>query len=165
MTTWNSKYFYGKKISDYGLRNGYVDYYTLASAFDAVINNNIMQELESKGFYFEVENGFIDNSEKIEELENKIYDLEELENDSLNDKIEELKTELEELEDNNGMLSCNEIFQYFIISDNGARILKDYTNEILFYCEDLDMYIWGVTHWGTSWDYVLTDIKLDLSEN
>ena len=22
-----------------------------------------------------------------------------------------------------------------------------------------DLYIWGVTHWGTSWDYVLTDIR------
>ena len=22
------------------------------------------------------------------------------------------------------------------------------------------MYVWGVTHWGTSWDYVLTDIEI-----
>ena len=35
------------------------------------------------------------------------------------------------------------------------------TNEIVFYSEDLDMYLWGVTHYGTSWDYVLTDIKID----
>ena len=26
--------------------------------------------------------------------------------------------------------------------------------------EKLDIYIWAVTHFGTSWDYVLTDIKL-----
>ena len=51
--------------------------------------------------------------------------------------------------------------QYFIISNNGAEILKDYTNEIVFYNEALDMYVWGVTHWGTSWDYVLTDIRLN----
>jgi hypothetical protein len=27
------------------------------------------------------------------------------------------------------------------------------------------MYIWGVTHYGTSWDYVLTDIKIELDED
>lgn len=29
-----SKYFYGNKISDYGLKNGYIDYSTLVKAFD-----------------------------------------------------------------------------------------------------------------------------------
>ena len=28
------------------------------------------------------------------------------------------------------------------------------------YNEQLDMYLWGITHFGTSWDYVLTDVKL-----
>ena len=51
-----------------------------------------------------------------------------------------------------------EIYQYYIVSDNGAELIKQYTNEILYYCEDVDMYIWGVTHFGTSWDYVLTEI-------
>jgi hypothetical protein len=54
-----------------------------------------------------------------------------------------------------------EIFQYFIIDDNGADILKDYTNEIVLYNNELGMYLWGVTHYGTSWDYVLTDIEID----
>ena len=53
-----------------------------------------------------------------------------------------------------------EVYQYYIISDGGARILKDLTDEIVYYHEDLDMYLWGITHYGTSWDYVLTDIKL-----
>lgn len=55
----------------------------------------------------------------------------------------------------------NEVFQYYIISDQGAEILKDYTDEILYYNQQLDMYVWGVTHWGTSWDYVLTDIRCE----
>lgn len=54
-----------------------------------------------------------------------------------------------------------EVFQWYIISDSGAEILKDYTNEILYYSESLDMYLWGVTHYGTSWDYVLTDIPCE----
>lgn len=51
-----------------------------------------------------------------------------------------------------------EVFQWFIVSDNGAQMIKDYTDDILFYNEELDIYLWGVTHWGTSWDYVLMDI-------
>lgn len=51
-----------------------------------------------------------------------------------------------------------EIFQWYIVSDSGAQIIQDYTNEILYYHDELDIYLWGVTHWGTGWDYVLTDI-------
>ena len=53
------------------------------------------------------------------------------------------------------------IFQDYIISEYGYQFLRDYTNEIVFYNEKLDVYIWGVTHFGTGWDYVLTDIKLE----
>ena len=53
----------------------------------------------------------------------------------------------------------SEIYQFFIVSDNGASIIQEYTNEILYYCEDVDMFIWGVTHFGTGWDYVLTEIE------
>lgn len=51
-----------------------------------------------------------------------------------------------------------QVFQWFIVSDNGAQIIQDYTDEILYYHEELDIYLWGVTHWGTRWDYVLMDI-------
>lgn len=57
-----------------------------------------------------------------------------------------------------------EIFQYFIVSNNGAEIIKQYTNDPLFYNEELDMYVWGVTHCGTSWNHVLTDIMLNCGE-
>lgn len=53
-----------------------------------------------------------------------------------------------------------EVYQYYIISDAGFRFLEEYTDEIVYYHEELDMYVWGITHFGTSWDYVLTDIKL-----
>lgn len=57
--------------------------------------------------------------------------------------------------------SYTEIFQYYIVDNNGAEIIQDFTDEILFYNEELDLYVWGVTHYGTSWDHVLTDIKLN----
>lgn len=52
------------------------------------------------------------------------------------------------------------VFQDYIISELGATILYDLTNELVFYNENLDVYIWAITHFGTSWDYVLTDVKL-----
>lgn len=118
------KYFFGNKISDYGIENGYVDYATLAKAFDAVLNNDIISKTFEIG-YWDIVNG----SDYDEENDNFV-----------------------------------EIYQYFIISSAGAEILQDYTNEIVYYNEELDMYVWGVTHYGTSWDYVLTEIKCNGEE-
>lgn len=61
-----------------------------------------------------------------------------------------------ELGDEEG--NSTEIFQWYITDAQGAEILEE-ANEIVFYNEELELYLWGVTHWGTSWDYVLTDIK------
>lgn len=122
--THKSKYFYGNKISDYGIENGYIDYKTLARSFDMVLNNEIINKTWDIG-YCDIYNG----SEYDEETD-----------------------------------TYTEIFQYYIISDCGAEILAALTDEIVFYNEKLDMYIWGVTHYGTSWDYVLTDIKIELED-
>ena len=59
--------------------------------------------------------------------------------------------------DNSEQNYTPEIFQSYIVSDNGADLLQE-INEIVFYNSALDVYLWGVTHWGTSWDYVLTNI-------
>lgn len=169
----HGKYFYGNEISSYGQENGYVDYATLAKAFNAVLNNDIIPKTYEIG-YWEQESGFVDNSEKIEELKEKIEEYEEeiarvMERDdeyeenhvyiAMNENIERVEEQIEELEEEQD--SMDEIFQYYIVSDNGAEILKE-INEIVFYNEALDMYVWGVTHWGTSWDYVLTDIPCNV---
>ena len=110
---------YGVKVSEYGLENGYLDYYTLSEIVgDCIQNDYIFHYAGAKNW--ELENGFEDD-----------VDDEYL-----------------------------EICQYYIISCEGARILKHFTNEIVYYNEDINMYLWGITHFGTSWDYVLTDIKL-----
>lgn len=165
----HGKYFYGNEISEYGQKNGYVDYATLAKAFDAVLNNNIIQNTYEIGWW-EQESGMVDNSEEIEELREKIEELEEqlerfeqenqeLLYDSVKNEIEELEEQIEELEEEQDCM--DDIFQYYIVDDNGARILKE-INEIVFYNDALDMYVWGVTHFGTSWSYVLTDIKCNV---
>ena len=60
--------------------------------------------------------------------------------------------------------SYADIYQFYIISEQGARILAEYTDEIVWYSDTFDMYVWGVTHWGTSWNYVLTNIPLEEKE-
>lgn len=155
----HGEHFYGNKISDYGLEHGYVDYATLAKAFDGVLNNEIIPKTYEIG-YWEQESGFVDHTEEIEELQEQIEKLMlDNENDEHTDEIEELQDRINELEEEQDY--TDEIYQYYIVDDNGAEILKE-INEIVFYNEELDMYVWGVTHYGTSWSYVLTDIKCNV---
>lgn len=57
-----------------------------------------------------------------------------------------------------------EIFQWYIITERGAELLCEYTDEFVYCNDELDLYLWGVTHFGTSWDYVLTNIKIEEEE-
>ncbi len=146
-------YFCGNEASEYAKEQGYLDYSTFAKAFDAVLANDIIAKTQEIG-YWDQENGFVDNSEEIEELQEK---LEELQEDSeefteIQERIQELEYQQEEYPD---------IYQYFIVSNNGAKLIEKYTNDPLFYNEELDLYVWGVTHFGTSWSYVLTNVKLN----
>lgn len=43
----------------------------------------------------------------------------------------------------------NEIFQFYIISD--SDFLLEHTDEVVFHDEELDLYIWGIDHFGTAW--------------
>ena len=113
------KYFCGNEISTYGQEHNRLDYATFAKAFDAILNNSIMEKGWNIGNGWELVNG-------------SDYDKE-------NDEYAE-------------------VYQWFIVSDAGAQMIQDYTDEILYYHEELDIYLWGVTHYGTSWDYVLMDI-------
>lgn len=166
-------YFCGNEVSDYAKEQGYLDYRTLAKAFDAVLNNDIMSITDSNGIgYWNQENGMIDNSDEIEELENKISDteekMEELDEKSndykvLESEIDEMQSRIDELQ--NQQDYPPEIFQWYIVNGNGADIIKEYTDDPLYYNEALDMYLWGITHYGTSWDYVLTDVKLNCGDD
>ena len=130
MLSIRSKYFYGNKVSDYGLENGYVDYGTLAKSFQCVLNNGIIAKTEVVVGYWEQISGWGGNDDYIND------------NDDYGDYVPE-------------------IFQWYIVDYKGAKILQE-VGEIVYYNDELDMYVWGVTHYGTSWDYVLTDIKIDL---
>lgn len=110
--------------------------------------------------YWEQESGFVDHTEEIEELQEQIEELMlDNEDDEHTEEIEELQDRINELEEEQDY--SDEIYQYYIVDDRGAEILKE-INEVVFYNEELDMYVWGVTHYGTSWSYVLTDIKCNV---
>ena len=59
-----------------------------------------------------------------------------------------------------------DVYQYFIVDfsswtydfmeKHAEQLGKEF---ILYYLEELGLYVLGVTHFGTGWDYVLTDIK------
>lgn len=176
----NNKWM-GEEVSEYGLQHGRIDYRCLAHVVgDMVLCNDITKLFYSdiNGEYNEPEqeNGYIDNSEmiefkqdQIEELENTLAELLEIDPDErsteelshilyLQSEIETIQDQIEELERE------PEIYQYYIVSGSGADFLKRYTDEIIYYVPVLDIYVWGITHWGTGWDYVLTNIKIEEGE-
>ena len=186
----NEKYFYGNKISEYGIQHNRVDYAALSKSFDAVLCNDITKLFYNDvcGEYCEPEqvNGFIDNSDEISDLTDEFDELQEqldelqeqlddmeIETDDDIEKYNLLEQEIEKLQDAADNISEQidelereqdeqpEIYQYYIISDSGYNTLKYHTNEIVYYIETLDIYVWGVTHCGTSWNYVLTNIKIE----
>ena len=155
------KYYYGNAISEYGMQNGYVDYATLSKCFDAVLNNDIMSLTYDIGYWEQV-SGIIDNTDEIEELEEKRDELKE-ENESspsqiIENEINEINDKIEDLEREQN--DDPEVYQWYIVDDWGAKLLQE-IDQIVYYNETLDMYLWGVTHYGTSWDYVLTSIAID----
>lgn len=56
-----------------------------------------------------------------------------------------------------------DIYQYYLVNFPSFNLdfMKKYCQDeiILYYIEFLDMYVLGVDHCGTSWDYVLTDFE------
>ena len=140
------KHFCGNEISPYGLEHNRVDYATLAKAFDAVLNNNIMNTTCDIG-YWEQESGFIDNEEEIEEIRERIeellsekydimtgYELNDDEREqaigTIDNTIDELNDEIEKLKHKQNKLP--NIYQTYIVSAGGAEILED-INEIVWY--------------------------------
>ena len=206
MTGYND-YFCGNEVSQYAKEHGYVDYATLSKAFDAVLNNDIMEKTYDIGYWEQV-SGTVDNQdeidekqEQLDELQEKIDELQEqidnndcdidsmkeeqkddsyIDNhadiDSLKEENSKLTKEKQDLEEQAEKLEKEiddlqqeqdyppDVYQWYIVSDNGADILQR-VNEIVYYNEELDMYLWGVTHFGTSWTYVLTDIPIEYSED
>lgn len=168
-----SKYFYGHEVSEYGLENRRVDYATLSKCGDIVLCNDIVnlfyRSIDGEFVEPELVNGYLTDEDEIDALQSEIEKLLEEHNEGVDpdrkqeiaNQICKLETEIELIEESS---SPTEIYQYYIISESFAEMLQYWTNEIVFYIDVLNIYVWGVTHYGTGWDYVLTEIELELDD-
>lgn len=124
-------------LNDEELRTGYVSYKRLIDKYvrNKILCINIVQDDDFQENY-------------LEEIENM---------------FERLDPSLREEYDNDAFeyFGDLEIFQYYITDCNDYDVeqLRDLNNELIVYSNTLDCYILCVTHWGTSWDYVLTSVE------
>lgn len=126
---------YGVKVSDYGLQHGYLDYRALAELVgDMILNNSIYDSTYSEEW------------ELVSGTDCIGIDEEGYECDAYSDECIDV--------------IHYDVYQFYIISEKGYEFLRDHTDQMVYYNNELDLYLWGITHYGTSWDYVLTDIKL-----
>ena len=92
----------------------------------------------------------------------KIYDPQMILCNNIVDIDEELNMELcaqaydEEYEE------YDEIYQFYLTNDPDLFKKLGYPTAL---SKILDVYVVGITHWGTSWDYVLTDIDIEEYKN
>jgi hypothetical protein len=77
-----------------------------------------------------------------------------------------LSTEPEDLEESIDEYLQNQdgytIYQTFIVDEYSFELLKKY-GEICHYDENLDLHFWHVMHFGTSWELVMTNKKVNFT--
>lgn len=117
-------------------KNGYKDVKPYAASWDEFNN-----EMEGKKVYCNYSQIFYPDSNMIlcNEIPNVFPEMwEYIENGS----------EYDEESD-----TYADIYQYYIIDPGTAERLKEHTEEIIYYIEKLDIYVLGVTHYGTAWSH------------
>lgn len=129
-----------EKMGNYEKERGYASYRTIVEYFigDIVLCNNIT------------------------EIDESVYDNLTIEERYYNENDEEI-TEEEYYNNDNAYCdnSAPEIYQYYLchVTDYEKKQCEK-AGLILSYSDMLDCDVLCVDHWGTSWDYVLTDVKL-----
>lgn len=95
--------------------------------------------------------------------------LEALKDEPTDEEIEEIKKECEKtgedfdyklqeyIEDSS---QSTEVYQTFIVDERTHEMLKDY-GEITYYLESIDSYFWAITHFGTAWSHVMTNLPIN----
>lgn len=130
------------KMGDYEKEHGYASYRTIVERYigDILLCNDIIK----------VDESVYDNM--ILENETKYY----------NENDEEI-TEDEYYDDDNAYCENNtpEIYQYYLcdVSADYKEELKEY-GLIFSYSDKLELDVLCVDHYGTSWDYILTDCRI-----
>lgn len=140
------KYFYCVQIPEEERKQGHISYATLAKAFPHILCNDLIEKTGWENW--ELENG------------SDLHYVDDDGNDYTSEEYDELPEEKQD--------ECHEehydVYQYYIIGDEGASILKTETSELVWYNEDLNLYLWGVCHFGTPWNGVPTEIECGYSD-
>lgn len=110
-----------------------------------ILNNDLMQELEKRGCLFDLYCGDILD---YEDNNGNLISREKAETLDLCDYTEIYK----------------DFYQYYLISEQDAERLAEYTNETVFYNSDLDLYLLAVDHFGTYWGGVPANWKNEEAE-
>lgn len=150
-----NKGLFNMYASDYAKENKRLDYRGLAKMVgDMILCNNIV----------EVEPDIFDNvhcGSLYYISDDAEYDYEDYVNECKNNEEEPMTYE-DWLEENRDDYERErDIFQYYLVRDT---YWLEQCGELVLYSDKLDCYVWCIDHWGTSWDYVLTDIELDEGE-
>ena len=70
------------------------------------------------------------------------------------------RDEYEELGWENGAEEqMRDVYQYYLINESLAHMLINHTDNLVFYSDKLDLYVLGVTHFGTGWSCVAEDFR------
>lgn len=81
----------------------------------------------------------------------------------MRERLNEIDEENEvEEDDEHATVTDIEIYQTYIITDRGAEYLFNHTSELISYSEKLGLWFWHVSHWGTGWSHVHTEIVDDI---
>ena len=139
--------------------NEFIKHYNL----DMILNNEIIKKLYFELYNYEeilksdIEIITADAKEELKNPEAKYnYLLEELKDygyepedySTLSDAINEYCQD--------HIYEHNEVYQYFIISEYDLNYWSKYTDYPIFYDEETDVYLLGITHYGMSWSFFFT---------
>lgn len=176
-----NKYYYDKEISEYEARKGFVSLDTFSEVMNGIRHCSILEKVTDLGLEWQIVNGslyeYFDTDGNVytyDEAQDKISDIQdgidtlqyEIDDSDEDDEcyIESLEEDIKKLEEEISVLEESEektIYRYYIISADAAEILmQDSEEELLFYCKELDMYVWCLTKNGEDWKNILTDIPV-----
>jgi len=107
-------------------------------------NYNTLMKLEAEEFYQETKEEFKeDYKEEIKE-----YGLEDAKQEYLSHNYETIEERL----------YYAEVFQYYIVPEQDIKLFKKYLSWYpIYYNYDIDLYLIGVTHYGSSWSFSFTE--------
>ena len=161
--------YYDVTASNTGIENNRVDEETLFQVIKGISADDIFKKTQEYGIgYWELVNGSLyvhydceGNDYTDEEAQERIQELEELidnaDEEAQADEIAAWEADIQNLEDGVEY----DIHQIYLVSEKAARILIEESDEIVFYNQELNAYVWCITFCGADWSEVLTSIPLN----